>query len=247
MTDEQTGVTQELEQASSSPELEGAADPQSFLDDSGENTEAAAQEKTVPLSALEDERHKRQEADRALGQIQAQLNYLEQQYNGLVSAKDREPELDKVDPDDFATIADLDKFVEKKTKKIQEEYAKKELQRSFEIAKKSNPDFEDVYNYARTHLRHMEPVFSSSPDPVQAMYDFAKYQMDQNGSSKKEVEARKKIVEQTNKNVNRPQTLTEARGSSNPEDDPNWFGKLSKEKRDEVWEEFKRGKRSFFK
>lgn len=243
MTDEQTGVTEELDQANSTPEFEGAADPQLSSQDSGENSEAAAQETMVPLSALEDERHKRQESDRMIGEMKFRLDSLEQQYRDSVSPKDREPGMDKVDPEDFATYGDMEKFFEKKQQKIEEANRKDKIQTSFAQAKKMYDDFNDVWEFARKNLGHLESVFMAQPDPVLATYEYAKNHPEY---SKKDTKQSKQLVDKLNKNANRPQTLTEARGTTNPEDDPNWYEKLPREKREAIWEEYKHGKRSFF-
>ncbi len=198
-----------MEEMNSGEEMEAAAPEsnESMVDE----TQAQEDSKVVPLEALEDERHKRQEL---AGQVELLKNHM-----NLLAAGQQKPQAEQTlseDDDDILTVGQARKGMAK----IEQDFQSRVSE--LEFASK-HPDYNEVIQKYLPEALKEEPYWSTvlTPSSFAQAYSLAKkseaYKKD-HGKRKRNADAEKMVA-----NSQRSGSLSSVGGAASGNGQPDWL------------------------
>lgn len=194
------------------------------------------EEKQVPLTALEDERRKRQSLEREAENLRRRTELLEQ-----AAAQQQQP---KYDPEDIPSFKDVDALLSAKIDQVRQETRQEKISRQVEVAKQKYSDWDEVYQLALQMAEGnpgMADVIMNSTNPAMTAYDYGR--LHPSYSEKIKTKVTQELADKINGNLNSQKTLTDAGGGGTPAPEKNWRMLAgSKELRDRI-NEVKFGRR----
>jgi hypothetical protein len=179
----------------------------------------APKEKVVPFAALQDERRKRQENDRAIAEKNGRIEALEKMVERFGQPQVQE---NQIDPNEPITMGQVQEILRQQKEQVELETRKSLIQKSVSDvrAKYANEEFsyDDALEWANKNLPQGTGGYIAMVDdnPAQTLYDLVltknpDLRKKQNEAVQKD--AVNKTVQAINRHTNAPRTLSNATGT----------------------------------